>query len=379
MKAIYTLHHVHDYVDLDCDCALTSGEEATTPLPTPTLYALELTPLCQNRCIGCSNPFSPKTSHVPPLSLEEWFAILDRIAPYAQRLKLTGGEPTLYPGFAAFVEEVARRDIPFTLFTNGRWQKPDDIIALARNTSCVGMLVSLHGHNAATHDAFTNTPGSFAETVQNIQRAAEAGITVHTNTVLNRHNANNTNEHVVGEIITLSRQLGATCAVFNRYIGRPIPHLHLPRPALLHALEVVASYQCKGYAVRYGTPMPKEAPSLTHPTDHPGDHPGDHHHASPPAQPLHFYANEGAPCGAGGFSCTIDPWGNLRPCNHAPSITVAGNVLREPLEVIWRSPAMATWRLASAHECHVGNSQNERYCGCRADALLNEHDMSTIG
>jgi radical SAM protein with 4Fe4S-binding SPASM domain len=282
-------------------------------------------------------------------------------------LKLTGGEPTLYPGFAAFVAEVARRDIPFTLFTNGRWQKPDDIIALARNTSCVGMLVSLHGHDAATHDAFTNTPGSFAETTQNIQRAAEAGITVHTNTVLNRHNANNTN--VVGEIIMLSRQLGATCAVFNRYIGRPIPHLHLPRAALLHALEVVASYQCKGYTVRYGTPMPKEAPPLTHSADH----------TSSPTLPLHSYANEGAPCGAGAFSCTIDPWGNLRPCNHAPSITAAGNVLREPLEVVWRSPAMATWRLALAHECHVGNSQNERYCGCRADALLNEHDMGKIG
>jgi molybdenum cofactor biosynthesis enzyme MoaA len=45
--------------------------------------------------------------------------VLDRLAPHAQRLKLTGGEPALPPDFPAIVEYLDVLGVEFVVFTNG--------------------------------------------------------------------------------------------------------------------------------------------------------------------------------------------------------------------------------------------------------------------
>lgn len=326
-------------LDFDCDCA-TTPDALDAPVGSggvPTIYALELTAACNNRCAGCGNVFLSPRPPSPPLSTEQWVYVLDLIAPHARRLKLTGGEPTCSPHFVTIVAAIQQRGIPFTLFTNGRWNQPDALVALLRRTpACTGVLVSLHGAEAEAHEAFTGVPGSFAETVENIRRAARAGLPVHTSTVITRQNASQ-----IESLVRLSQSLGAGGAVFNRFIGRPLPHQTPSLPAFLHAIHEIGQLGRAGFPIRIGTALPPCGVDV---------------------------ATEG--CLAGTAYGTIDPWGHVRPCNHAPQ--TAGNLLTEPLTAIWHSPTMEAWRKLVPGPCRACPLFGSCGGGCRAEAVLNQ-------
>jgi radical SAM protein with 4Fe4S-binding SPASM domain len=264
--------------------------------------------------------------------------VLTRIAPHVQALKLTGGEPTLHPEFADIIHAIAETEISFTLFTNARWRNPQAVIDLLKATpQCGGLLISLHGPDAATHEAFTNTPGSFKETYENICRATAAGLRVHTSTVLTRHNCSR-----VSEIAALAQSLGAQRAVFNRYIGPAMPDLEPEEQQLRHAMrgiealkQSVVSGQRSAFSVKYGNCIPQC-----------------------------FASSSSTGCWAGVAYCTIDPWGNMRPCSHSPLIV--GNVLETPVEDLWQSEAMNRWRALLPAECEGCGELSTCHGGCRA-------------
>lgn len=329
--------------DCACDCGYRPGDLNIPPLRVPTIYSLELTPVCNNRCLGCSNVFvddkirRAQTGMTTPFSLRQWQRILDEIAPHIRDLRLTGGEPTLHPQFEAIVESLQQRGIRFSLFTNGRWQRAEQIVALLKNsTLCNGLLVSLHGAHAQAHEAFTGVPGSFAETAENIQRATQAGLRVHTNTVFTSHN-----HYQVETIVMLSQSLGAKRSVFNRYIGHPIPDLAPQLSDLKRAIRQVDHMGHAGYPIKFGTCIP----------------------------PC-FVESSATGCLAGTAHCTIDPWGNIRPCNHAPQI--AGNLVTDSLETIWHSAPMKTWRVLVPNDCKTCGAFAVCHGGCRADTVLKE-------
>lgn len=57
-----------------------------------------------------------------------------------------------------------------------------------RNAGLREILVSLHGHDAETHDALTGRPGSFQKTMNGLKNLKRAGFQVMTNTVMTRSN-----------------------------------------------------------------------------------------------------------------------------------------------------------------------------------------------
>lgn len=322
--------------ELDCDCAVLAQHLLPSPLPYPCIYALELTPMCNHRCTVCSNVFAHKQQHTPtPFSAAGWQQVLERIAPHAQRLKLTGGEPTCHPQFTQIIATVDQQAVPFTLFTNGNWLHPEEVLeVLQQSSSCLGLLVSLHGADAKTHDAFTGLPGSFATVCRNIQHAVQAGLTVHTSTVLTRFNHTQ-----IEPFLHLAQSLGATCSVFNRYIGRSIPALELPADMLTRTTTTIETLAATGFCTRFGTPMPVSSDSFTE-----------------------------KQCLAGTATCTIDPWGYVRPCNHAPQ--VAGHILNDPFEQLWHSPTMHAWRDLESSQPTAEHTPPNSCAICRADMLL---------
>jgi len=326
-------------VDRQCDCACLEPD-LLIPLPAyPIFCYVELTPACNNHCPGCGNIFADDRA-LPPLSSAEWQVILTKLHPHVYRLKLTGGEPTTHPEFEAIIRIIQKLDIPFALFTNTRWHTPAQLIALLRDTpQCKGLLVSLHGATATSHDAFTNVSGSFYETCANIRRAVAAGLSVTTSTVITKHNWQES-----GAIVALSQDLGAHHSVFNRYLGPLLPEIEPSPEQLQHAIQTVeytSQWPTNGQQskVKFGNCIPQC-----------------------------FYPSSSTGCLAGIAYCTIDPWGNVRPCNHAP--LVCGNLLTQSLEEIWHSAAMEAWREMIPEGC-VGCSQFE-VCrgGCRATAML---------
>lgn len=339
--------HFHTYrlpilqFDPEDDCGVITDDLSLPPLASPIIYSLELTPSCNNRCSGCSNVFiSDKETRLMmptrrPMPLASWELILDKIAPFAQRLKLTGGEATSYPEFDQLLTGLKARNLSFTLFTNGRWKDPEQIINLLKETpQCLGLLISLHGADAQAHEAFTGVKGSFEETIQNIRLAADAGLTIHTNAVFTRYNAGQ-----IKELVSLSHSLGAKCAVFNRYVGTPLPDLALSQLALMKAVREVDRVNEQGKKTKLGTCVP-----------------------------LCFVESSSTGCLAGTAYCTIDPWGNVRPCNHAPQM--AGNLLHQSLDSVWRSNTMQAWRDLIPDECSTCSAFSTCHGGCRADMVL---------
>ena len=309
-------------------------------LSAPVFYALELTPACNNRCAGCSNGFSARErapltpSDVPPLRAEGWLRVLEQLAPHAQRLKLTGGEPTLHPDFPALLAAIESRALDFTLFTNARWTDPTTLVQTLRECPhLTGLLVSLHGATARTHESFTGTPGSFAETLANVELAITQGLPVAFSTVLTAPNLAE-----LSEIVSLAERLRVRSVVFNRYMGEFLPGLTLDETALAQALSHIEALRKAGKPVKYGNCIPQC-----------------------------FAPNSSQGCLAGVAYGAIDPWGNLRPCTL--SSLRAGNLLTQPLEEVWHSPTMERFRASIPAACHHCHAFAVCHGGCKALAL----------
>jgi radical SAM protein with 4Fe4S-binding SPASM domain len=305
-------------------------------LSTPVFLALELTAQCNNRCPGCGNVFTQNRSR-QPLSAGQWTEIIESLSPYATRLKITGGEPTLHPEFERILRAIQRVDISFTLFTNARWSDPNALVRLLRSIpQCTGLLISLHGATAASHDAFTRVPGSFDEVCANVQLAVTGGLSVTTSTVITSWNWAE-----LHEIVSLSQMLGAHHAVFNRYLGGNSSGIEPKRSELEAAIATLERIRASNldFAIKFGNCIPQC-----------------------------FARSSSSGCLAGVAYCTIDPWGNVRPCNHAPLL--CGNLLEQPMKMIWNGAGMEEWRSLVPAQCWLCSEIPHCHGGCRAVAML---------
>jgi radical SAM protein with 4Fe4S-binding SPASM domain len=70
---------------------------------------------------------------------------------------------------------------------------------------------------------------------------------------------------------------------------------------------------------------------------------------------------------AGFAHATIESWGDLRPCPHAPF--TAGNVLTQDFKSIWHSEAMEAWRGELLGQCDGCALAGECRGGCLAQAM----------
>jgi radical SAM protein with 4Fe4S-binding SPASM domain len=204
---------------------------------------------------------------------------------------------------------------------------------LAGSQRLVGLLVSLHGAQAQSHESFTGVPGSFEETVENIRLAVARGITVAISLVLTCHNVDNT-----ADTVELSEQLGAHHVVFNRYLGPAIDGITPSPTDLARAAQDIGALRRQGRAVKFGNCIPQC-----------------------------LIPNESSGCLTGVAYCAVDPWGNVRPCTH--SSLIAGNLLEQPLEEIWFSSTMQRFRDAIPPQCHQCSAFAVCRGGCKALAM----------
>ncbi len=250
-------------------------------------------------------------------------------------MRLSGGEPTLHPEFRAIVEVTCGLDASFVLLTNARWQDPDGLVGLLRSTpQCKGLVVSLHGATADTHEAFTQVKGSFAETVNNIKGAVAAGLAVATSTIITQVNYSQ-----IDDIVAFSAELGAERAVFARYLPVRSNALTPTGNQLRKAINAVEA-QCEaGARAEFSVCIP---------------------------QCFAFSSSVG--CLSGVTYCVIDPWGNVRPCTHTS--LVCGNLLEQSIEEIWHGLEMQRWREMIPAPCHDCLELPRCRGGCRAAAML---------
>lgn len=160
----------------------------------PVLSELALTYKCNLKCkfcyAGCNCTTNPSGS-AEEMSENECKAVIKSIYSDAKvpSISFTGGEPTLKPQLLLECVRYAKRlGMRVNLISNGT--KIDQ--ALVKSLSKAGLdsaQISIEGVTTATHDMLVQHPGAFERSVRAVSLLKEAGIHVHTNTTLNKLNA----------------------------------------------------------------------------------------------------------------------------------------------------------------------------------------------
>ncbi|MBN2005487.1 MAG: radical SAM protein [Anaerolineae bacterium] len=299
-------------------------------LSYPAVYTLELTAECNNRCQGCSNIYSEARTPVT-LPATTWATLLADFATQATQLRLSGGEPFLHPEFFDILESVTAYNIPVTIFTNARWRNPEALVKRLEGwPNLSGLLVSLHGAQAESHEFFTHVAGSFDEACANIRLAVDSGLNVTLSTIITHQSYDE-----VDAVVAWGQAIGVRRMTFARYLGRPLPGVEPTAAELRLAIEHIETLKKAGAPVAYGIDIPQC-----------------------------FVSNGSTGCMAGVAYVTIDPWGNVRPCNHSP--TIIGSLHEHSMADLWHNDKMNAWRALMPAECTTCAAYAVCHGGCRA-------------
>lgn len=156
----------------------------------PRRLELHLSYECDQRCLFCSESGRMARWRRAPIRIEEVArTLVERRKAGFDHVTFTGGEPTAHPLLELSLALARRLGYRTYLTTNGR-RFADGAYARGVLPLVGELCLSVHGPNAASHDACSRTPGSFARVMralENIERHG-AGTRLLTNTVATRLN-----------------------------------------------------------------------------------------------------------------------------------------------------------------------------------------------
>jgi MoaA/NifB/PqqE/SkfB family radical SAM enzyme len=137
----------------------------------PSEVSLEITKLCNLRCLHCYNDSGKRDP--AELSDDEKLAMVEYLGRWGvRRLSITGGEPTFDPSFPGLLSLGSHFSMSMKVTTNG-WKLPDSMLAAVEEGTVVQVNLSLDGADAATHDAFRGRSGSYARVLRSMKLLAE--------------------------------------------------------------------------------------------------------------------------------------------------------------------------------------------------------------
>jgi radical SAM protein with 4Fe4S-binding SPASM domain len=165
------------------------------------------------------------------------------------------------------------------------------------------------------------------------------GIDVSISFVLNQRNIAQVDQ-MMELVLGLGEEYGKTVnMICNRYIGSFLPGISPTELQLKSAIRKIEKLHQEGYPIRFGNCIPQC-----------------------------FEESSSRGCSAGMSFATVDPWGNMRPCNH--TAWVAGNLLEQSIKEIWLGKVMQEWRSLIPSECISCSVFSKCHGGCRAQALI---------
>lgn len=156
---------------------------------------------CNERCSFCYYLDEIESGNTADLSTSEIKDILKLGRRWGKtRVDFTGGEPSIrrdLPELLDFAREIGYETR--CMITNGLVSANKDRLAGFQQAGLNDILVSLHASDAATHDALTQVPGSYAKVLATIGNARELGINLRIN-----HVVSNLNYQRIGELTALA-------------------------------------------------------------------------------------------------------------------------------------------------------------------------------
>ncbi len=208
-------------------------------------------------------------------------------------VNLTGGEPLLRKDLKEIVKVISSNGLMVGLITNGMLIEPDLLQELRQN-GLSEISVSIHG-GQDYHDAFTGVLGAYQKAVRAIELSKKAGLNTVLNTIITHQSLHSSS---IDEIKKIARSF---------YILIQPSLVCFPDKCLVDEKFMLNEQDLKDFKAFSEDPYIK---------------------------PLHHnYLGTGF-CPAGIEYIYINAYGEVSMCDLAQSSF--GNVLREPLSVIWK-------------------------------------------
>jgi radical SAM protein with 4Fe4S-binding SPASM domain len=322
----------------------------------PRLSSLifEVTQRCNHACLHCYNVWQGGNGADAPYPRGEFdtnrtLALLGKALDetVCSHVTLTGGEPLLRSDLPAILDYLRDRNVQVTIISNGR------LLSEAAAADCIDRGVALFelpllSPDRETHDRLSGAPGAWDSVL-----AAMANIRIHHGRFAVAFVATRLNIEQAYPTMKLAFAFGASAVMFNRFNpgGRGRSNLDMLLPSagqVRRALEEVHSASAE-----FGLPVS----------------------CSIPIQPC-LIDTRAFPrigfsyCAVGGTRAyyTLDPLGNLRPCNHTP--TILGNLLEESFEELIRPDRLRAFTAAAPAFCGRCARRMECQGGCKAAAQV---------
>jgi len=320
------LRQIYDMVDGfrhpsgDCPTCELSSTMEMSPLfsievNAPYKVDIALTYGCNNECPHCYN--ESDRLQMPSLPLNEWYAVLDRLAELGvPHLILTGGEATLHPDLPKVIRYADQLGMVVGLNTNGRHIAHKPYMEELAEAGLNHVQVTLDSSRAEVHNAMMGAQ-AFDQTVQGIENAAASRVHVITNTTLMRANMDH-----VEEIIDFLYMLGIRTFAMNGmiYSGGGFAHPNAIDEKEMPALLVRVRDKAKEMGMRFLWYTPTEYCRMS------------------PVE-IEIGAKR---CNAGEYSLCIEPNGDVLPCQSY--YVSAGNILHDPWEKSWDGELFRSFR-----------------------------------
>lgn len=324
----------------------------TVDRPRIQSLIFEVTQLCNHICLHCYNVWQgPEQTPYPrgQLDTARTLALLAKALDetVCSHLTLTGGEPLLRPDLPQILEFLQKRRVQITVISNGRLL--DELTAASLVQGGVGLFeLPLLSHRRELHDELSGAPGAWEAVL-----SAMANLRLQHGSVVAAFVATRKNIEHLYETIRLAFAFGARGIMLNRFNagGRGREHLE----ELLPTVEQVraALETAEAATVEFGIPVS----------------------CSIPIQPclidLSSFPHLGFGfCAAGSERTyyTLDPLGNLRPCNHTDIIL--GNLFEESFAALIAPERMSAFNCAVPGFCADCSRHLECQGGCKASAQV---------
>ena len=143
---------------------------------------------CNDHCVFCLDAHTHNGTH---RSREEVKAqIIDGRRKGAERLILSGGEPTIHPDYVQFIKLGRMAGYKkIQTVTNGRLFSYKEFLTRCIDAGLGEITFSIHGVNARIHDALVGTKGAFEQEIVGLQNALDDGrVIINIDVCVNRGN-----------------------------------------------------------------------------------------------------------------------------------------------------------------------------------------------
>jgi radical SAM protein with 4Fe4S-binding SPASM domain len=329
-------------------------------LTRPRLPSLifETTQRCNHTCLHCYNVWLAGGNERPvagdayprgELDTQRTLALLGKALDetVCSHVTLTGGEPLLRGDLPLLVDFLRARGAGVTIISNGRLlDEPAAADLIGRG---VGLFeLPLLSHQRDVHDRLSGAPGAWDSVL-----AAMANIRLHHGQFVAAFVATRVNTGHIREVMKLAFGFGARAVMFNRFNpgGRGRGNLQMLLPSAAEVRNALA--EADSASSEFGLPVSSSIP------------------IQPCLIDTRAFPRIGfSHCAAGGQRAyyALDPLGNLRPCNHTP--TILGNLFAESFAELTAPERMRGFTAALPAFCTGCARRMECQGGCKAAAQV---------